>query len=394
MPEIANKLENVKRARADNPTAEVIPFPKRESNGNPVFPVYAMDLYRRGFAVLPLEPLGKSSLVSGFNKWGARPGEGIVGKWCETMPLGANIGIIPGLGKERMVTIDCDTMDAAIEFQDRFGKSNRRTGTRRAVHLMYKSLPFRPPGNLRKWGIDADIKSGNQYAVAPHSVHESLFEYTEEGDWSAPLAQIDAEAFKSFVSTPQRAPMDAPIVAEISRPPPHVDRNGPEDSRGLWMNRMWCANTDYLRSFDEVLMMGFKENEWLAANHERGRLPEEEILARARQYWNDVEAGRLKRWGTGYRGFIKIQRSERQRLKARGKGSTDAIALLTELRSAHPTGSEFKIVATAMAAAGFMPRKRIEKARAMLMQEGLIEKVRSARMTRKGPVAAEFKFTS
>lgn len=393
MPEIVNWQENVKRESAEIATAEVIPFPKRSTNGNPVFPAYAMDLYRRGFAILPLEPLGKSSMVSGFNKWGSRPGEAIIAKWCETMPLDANIGIIPGLGRERMATIDCDTMDAANEFQERFGRSTRRTGTRRGWHLMYKSLPFRTPGNLRKWGIDADIKSGNQYALAPRSVHESGFEYTEEGDWSAPLAEINAERFKAFIGAPQRAPLESRGRAEAAPRAVRTDRDMRDDSRGLWVNDTLCAYAPSCTEPNEVLRMARQLNEQLAV-HPRGRLPDDEVIARAMRVWHDVGAGRIKTWRTGRRSVVKTERADLDRLEARGKGSGDAIALFTKLRKSHHIGSVFHISAMAMDKAGFMPRRRIEKARAMLMQEGLIEKVRAARMTRNGPVGALFKFTS
>jgi hypothetical protein len=315
------------------------------------------------------------------------------------MPSDANIGIVAGLGKRRMWIIDCDTHDAAAEVQDRFGRTEPGTDTSRGCHLYYEGLPGRrPPGNLRKWGIDADIKSGNGYVVAPYSIHESGFEYTRRGDWAAPLGKLNAAAFKSFIASPPENSLD--IDARANQRPsggqraPRLTQDMRDDSRGLWMNDEWCREVDSLHSRDAVLMMGARMNMWLGSNHPLGCLPDAEIVERGTRFWNDVEAGRLKRWGTGRRGVVKTQRSELQRLKARGKGSTDAISLLTELRSAHPTGAVFKIAATAMAAAGFMPRRRIEKARAMLMQEGLIEKVRAARMTRKGPVAAEFKLTS
>lgn len=290
-----------------------------------------------------------------------------------------------------MMVADCDTFDAAEEFEDRFGRTDRKVETRRGRHLYYEATPFKLPRDLKKLGLEVDLKCGNQYVVGPYSIHESGHRYFESDPKAAP-GRLNLDAFRGFIHPPEQQD----VVAQSPEPSGKVRSESPEDSRGLWVNRMWCANTDFLAngSFDEVLMMGFKANDWLGANHERGRLPEEEIISRARQYWKDVEGGKLKRWAHGARGVIRTHRSELERLKKHAKHGTDAIALLSELRSAHSREKEFAIAATAMSKTGFMPRKRIEKARAILIGEGFLEKVSPAKCTANGWIPAKFKFVT
>jgi hypothetical protein len=149
-----------------------------------VFATHAPVMRAKGLAVLPIGPDRKPHINS-FNGTRYRPGEKIVGRWAEQFP-DANIGVLPGLcGKGAMVA-DCDTFEAADEFQDRFGASDLKVRTRRGIHLWYGKAPFRLPGNLKKFGLEVDLKTGNQIAIAPPSVHESGHIYRLDGcDWDA-----------------------------------------------------------------------------------------------------------------------------------------------------------------------------------------------------------------
>jgi hypothetical protein len=75
--------------------------------------------------------------------------------------------------------------------------------------------------------------------------------------------------------------------------------------------------------------------------------------------------------------------------------SGDALKLLSKLRKEHSArcerGETFAIAVDAMSRAKFMGRRRLEKARAMLLRKKLIVKVSAFRNTAAGRVAAQYR---
>ncbi len=151
-----------------------------------VFAIHAQELREKRLAVLPIGP-DRTPHVSGFKRLKHRPGAALVDKWREKFPTD-NIAALPGLSGKGATVADCDALAHDDEFEDRFGKSELRVRTRRGMHFWYARVPFPLPGNLRKFGLDIDLKTGNQLVIVPPSVHPSGHVYRLEGcDWDALL---------------------------------------------------------------------------------------------------------------------------------------------------------------------------------------------------------------
>jgi hypothetical protein len=360
---------------------------------NPVFATHAQALREQKLAVIPLRP-DRKPYVSGYNKWRRPPGAKVVDDWCEKHPF-ANIGVLPGLSGNGAVVFDCDTVEAADEFEQRFGKSNLRVQTRRGVHLYYARVPFRLPGNLKRLGLDIDIKAGNQIAIAPPSVHESGHIYRLDGcDWSAidRLNGLDESALKEFLRSHEQAEQEAAHEKCVLRDSQQMR----EDSRGLELNDALVGYSAEFHGIEDVLAAAQEKNEQYAS-HPKGRLPHEEVIKRAQDVWDDIKAGKIKPWGGGRRAVVKMAVDEAERINRHGRHAGDAMLLLHKLRAEHSVrcarGETFAIAAAAMSRgkARFMPRKRLEKARAILLKEGLIVKVSNYRNTAAGRRPAQYR---
>ena len=132
---------------------------------------------------MPIGP-GRKPYVNSFSQWRYRPGAKIVDRWCEDFGH-ANIGVLPGLSGKGAMVADCDTFDAAVEFEDRFGKSDLHVRhAPRPTPLVWQGA-IQAPGNL-KYGLEVDLKTGKQIVIAPPSVHEIGHIYRLDGcDWDA-----------------------------------------------------------------------------------------------------------------------------------------------------------------------------------------------------------------
>ena len=328
-----------------------------------------------------------SEYFIGTMEWRNRPGEKIVARWCEQFP-DANIGVLPGLSGPGAVVFDCDTADAADEVQDRFGKSDMQVVTRRGRHLWYATVPFRLPGNLRRLGLDVDIKAGNQIVIAPPSVHETGHIYRlDHCDWDAlgHLRRLNADQLHRFLHDPKQE--NAKIRHEMADV--GLDREMRHDSRGLWLNDTLCAYAPSCTEVSEVLSIAHHLNEKVGEMHPSGRLPDDEVIERAMRVWQDAAAGKIQLWGAGRRSVVRMTAEEIDGL------SPDALKLLSKLRAEHSArcarGETFAIQATAMAKAKFMSRHRIEKARAILLHQRKIELVRPMLNSAAGRKPAQFR---
>jgi bifunctional DNA primase/polymerase-like protein len=363
-----------------------------ETGTSEVFATHAPAMQARKIAVVPLGS-GRKPHVNSFNSWRYRPGAKIVDRWCEQFP-DANIGVLPGLSGKGAMVADADTFEAADEFEDRFGKSDLHVRTRRGVHLYYRPVPFRLPGNLKKLGLEVDIKTGNQIVIAPPSIHETGHVYRLDGcDWEAldHLRSLDADKLREFLHGTKQAAQEE--VATKSAPI-SSDREMRDDSRALWINdEVFGFSLTPGRSFDEALAMAHQLNETLAT-HPRGMLPADEVFARATTAWQDAQSGHHKQWGGPRRSVIRTTRDELDCLQRHGRQASDALLLLARLRTDHlarcERGETFSIASTAMAKAKFMSRHRIEKARTILLRERLIHQVSPMMNTASGRVPAQF----
>lgn len=349
----------------------------------PVFATYAPGMREQQLAVVPIGP-GRKPYVNSFNQWRYRPGAKIVDRWCEQFGA-ANIGVLPGLSGKGATVFDCDSQDAVAEVEDRFGRSDLHVVTRRAAHLWYDKVPFRLPGNLRKFGLDVDIKAGHQIVIAPPSVHDSGHVYRLDGcDWSAlnKLRKLDTDKLHQFIHGLKQQ------QAKREVPEPRDDRELRDDSRGLCINDTVFGYALGGASMDEALAMGRRLNDGFAA-HPRGKLLDDEVFDRAMKAWQDAQSGKFKSWGRGRRAVVRTTRDEIERLPG------DALKLLSKLRADHTArcerGETFAIPATAMAKAKIMSRHRIERARTILLREHLIVQVAPMMNTAAGRVPAQYR---
>jgi hypothetical protein len=353
-----------------------------------VFADHAQKMRAKGLAVLPVGP-GRRPYVNSFNAMRYRPGEKIVGRWCEAFP-DANIAVMPGLSGRGAMVADCDTFDAADKFQDRFGASDLKVRTRRGVHCWYARAPFRLPGNLKKFGLEVDLKTGNQIVIAPPSIHESGHIYRLDGcDWDAlhKLRSLKVDKLHEFIHGLKQQAAEKHEESSSF----HDPRELRDDSRGLCINDTVFGYALRGASQEECIAMAYRLNETFA-DTSKGRLSADEVFERAVKAWQDGQSGRFKMWGKGRRSVIRLTREESDRL------TPDALKLLTKLRAEHSArcerGETFKLSPIAIDKAGFMPRKRIEKARAELLKAGLVAVVVKAVNTRFGRVPATYRLSS
>jgi hypothetical protein len=149
-----------------------------------------LELYDKGLTVIPaVAEDGKSvaGVVSGFQKW-RRPLSREKTEELFTKHPGACIALL--VGHCGLVVVDCDSDEALIAAEARFGYSPIlvRTPSGRGGHLYYRA-PAEPvrQANLRgSDGLAIDIKAGKgAYVIAPPSVRPSngIPYRFERGSW-------------------------------------------------------------------------------------------------------------------------------------------------------------------------------------------------------------------
>jgi Bifunctional DNA primase/polymerase, N-terminal len=325
--------------------------------------------------------------ITGFNKWRARPGPRRVNEWCQRFGE-ANIGVLPGLCGPGATVFDCESPDAAAEVEDRFGKSDLHIRTRRGRHLWYAKAGLRLPGNLRKFGLDVDIKAGNQIVIAPPSVHESGIVYQLDGcDWSAlhRLRKLDLEALQAFTGK-----------LKVGKAKHSEARSGlvVEGERRITLNSRLVRHAFDCHDFDAMM--------YLARTLNAKYLPpmeDWEVIEIATHVWKDKANGEIKPWAR--RPSVRTDVDELARLNRHGAKSGDALMLLMKLRTLHSRGNargeSFPISAQAMADAQVLDgwsRRRIENARRILLNEGFVRLVSAFKVTAAGRRAALFELAS
>ena len=103
--------------------------------------------------------------------------------WGEQRADRLNIGIIC----TDCVGVDIDNREAANTLRERLPRSDMRTRSPNGGHIYFrkpKGLKLAPSVKTSILGIEADIRTGMSYLVAPGSVHPSGKLYERIGDWN------------------------------------------------------------------------------------------------------------------------------------------------------------------------------------------------------------------
>jgi len=313
------------------------------------FKEFALPMRRAGFAVLPSE--GKKPLV-GYGGWRTAPGTAVLEKWAEKFP-DADLVYMAGLcrtGRSNPI-IDGDAAEACEQIVERFGDTPGRVRTRRGKHFIYEDRDGRSlskTSSLKAYGIDADVKhgrGGTGIVAAPPSVHEKdpSFRYAWDGCDETVIHHLPAFDRRALEALMKLAPAQS-----AGRSTSHQPLHG--GSRGLGLNKFWCAKAHAIESFDDVLAYAREFNLELTS---RGlpQLDDKEIAERGKRFWNDLQSGKVRLW-RGKRATCRSDADEARHLVALAQNGADALALLMLLRAEHGArckrGENFVLVVKAM----------------------------------------------
>lgn len=351
-----------------------------------IFADHAHELHQAGLAVIPLargdeielgERAGKKPRTAGFNKMNFRPSQRSVEQWRQKFP-DANVGYLPGLsGASGLVVVDDDggAEDAIIEL---FGETPGRIAASRGAHYLYRAPDDGMPkiADLKKFGIDADLKHGNSIAVAPPSLHKSGHAYTWQDcgpDVLKSLPIFPVDKLRNLIGRQQD-------LSQAERKAIAGYRSG---SRKLTLNDHLCREVSWCDTLNELVDCARTWNEQQpAAGIEK--LDEKDVMQIAQSVWNDCEAGKIERWHRRP-ATVRSDKAEFDTLMAYGKDGAFAYALLMKLRAEHggrmARGETFAISDRAMAEAQTIPhwtRYDYVKARDVLLAAGKLEVAKPA----------------
>ena len=347
-----------------------------------VFAENALELHRHGLCVLPIAP-DRTPRVRGFQKWKRGPSLQTLTKWIGEYG-NSNIAIIPELSD--VIVADSDDLSQDADIEKLLGKTPLCVRTSRGRHRYYRQTSVRLPSDLRKGGLNVDLKMGNSLVIAPPSIHELGVVYALDGcDWSAKkdLPPINADALKCFL--------------ERSRDATCIRRNWHlrDGSRVQWLNDRLCSDAPYCETLDEVLDKACT----LCAELEENGFPpldHSEVLKTATKVWRDVAAGNIQP-RSQWRGSARSIRSAIDHLCHLDKRGADAVVLLLKLQAEHMArcrrGETFCITPVAMAEHQVIPqwtRERYEKARNLLVKAGWVTVVSAFKQTRGGRKPAQY----
>ena len=147
----------------------------------------ALELWRSGFSVIPVQPSGKRPLVSWIEYQSRRPTEEEIRQWWQQHPS-ANIGIVTGK-VSRTVVIDLDPDKGGNEsgagiYEQAPTDLIVKTG-RGGYHLYYR-YPEDVGHIPNRVGLlpGVDVRADGGYVVAPPSAHSSgrLYGWTRRGE--------------------------------------------------------------------------------------------------------------------------------------------------------------------------------------------------------------------
>lgn len=384
----ANLMSDSARFYADVNTSEKL-----------TFAAHAHQLRDAGLAVIPLaagdcadlgDRAGKKPLTTGFEKWKGRPSHKTIDGWAKKFP-DANVGYVPGLSG--LVAID-DDGGAGELIRETFGDTPGRIKSRRGAHYLYAKPKGMMPGvvDLRKFGINADLKHGNTIAIAPPSSHRSghVYEWQDCG----PEVLQDLPPFR--VDLLQKL-LDS--RKQPSQDQKKADAGFRSGSRKMALNDHLAKNASWADSFDEVLDVAVSWNDDYLAKYGIDKLSEGEVMQIAAAVWKDLKAGKLERWH-GRRSTVRTDLDEMHELAGYGKDGTAAFMLLMKLRGEHggrmARNETFALNQVAMAKAGTIPnwtRYDYEKARTVLLSAGKLEIVKAHSNEKSGRQPTRYRLT-
>lgn len=361
---------------------------------------HALILHEAGQAVIPLaagdddaqgDRAGKKPLVANWRQWNFRPSARSVSEWAAQFPS-ANVGYVPGLSRPPIILVDDDGgADDAI--RELFGETPGRVATRRGSHHLYRDDGEALPkiADLKKFGINADLKHGISIAVSPPSVHRSGAVYA----W----ADCDPAVLKDIPPFPtdrlKRLIASQDTLSQTERKAIAGYRSG---SRKLALNDQLCRQVSFCDTLDDLLDCAFTWNE---QQPQAGieKLDDEQVMQTAQAVWNDSEAGKIERW---HRRPAKIRtdKTEFERLTAFGKNGSLACVLLMKLRAEHggrtARSRTFAISDRAMAEAQTIPgwtRYDYVKARDVLLEARFLEVAHGRKSTANGWLPIQYRLT-
>jgi hypothetical protein len=347
-----------------------------EPGGLGAFALCAREAHAAGVAVIPTASAdAKMPLVRNWARWSKPARLTTIEKWSVKYSE-ANAAILPGASG--LVVVDADDRAAVPRLVDLFGTTPVVVESgQRGVHLYYQGVTRGV--DLRRVGIEGEIKSARSIVVAPGSIHPKTGRpYTfQRGGWS--------EIFRApmFPSKELEKLVSHPIEHE---PEPRNPRaRNPEGRRNasLYDELRKLAHAGIATTEDGLIAMGFEYN------RTRQEGPEEDykVEATARSVFRALQEGslcapRVSADLVGPEAFAK--------LRSLHEGYSDALALYIELRRLHGArtarGDTFAIAATAMAGRPVIPgwtdRKRYMRVRDALLSIGLIELVSGSRLDR------------
>jgi hypothetical protein len=312
----------------------------------------AESLWHAGLVPLPVGgPDGKRPLLASFTRWRSRPPLSAIQKWAREHPQ-AGLGVVTGR-LSNLVIADADDMAAEAAMIELLGASPIVVATSRGSHRWFRWSGERCL-NLRRLGINADLKGGGGFALVPPTIRPDGGRYRFRTGGLADLGRLPPIKAGALDGLGQ----SAPVV------PLHGVREGHRNSTLLKAALRHARHADDLDTLVDAVLT---TNDTFMPP-----LPPAEAERVARSAWRLQIEGRNWSGSTGHA----IITGAEARACFRVSHGEDAIALLTLLRLSH-AGSHrpFPVAAEAMAEAdlitGWGPRRYWRAAR-ILMEVGML----------------------
>lgn len=323
------------------------------------------DLYAAGLCPIPLgddqgSPNKRRAPLVGFRTLAIRPGPGVLDRWADRYS-DANVGVLTGLSG--VTVVDIDDPDQADAIAERFGPTPLVTSTPSGgMHRWYRSNGERNP-NLRRHGLEADVKGIGGMVVVPPSIRPGGGCYGFlSGSWAdvADLPCMNPGALDAVlmieVST-TGAPVDNTIITDQ----PQV--RGRNDD--LFDHLLHQARQCY--TFDQLVDAG------RAANlTNQPPLTDTEVIKIATSVWKYKVEGKLT---VGCAPHVRLDVADLDGFDDR----PDALLLLAKLKAHHEGIREtFALVDKALVKSGFIKgwgRNRYREVIRWLVKEGHLVEV-------------------
>jgi len=285
--------------------------------GDQVFAENAATYQRAGLFVIPVKA-DKRPCVSGFGRDGYKPGAGAIRRWVKDFPS-ANIAILTG--PSEVTVVDVDDPDQTQLALERFGDTPLQTETPSGgAHMYYRAAGERS-ANLRREGLDIDIKAGHAYVIAPPSRSENWKEY-----------HFTKGGLETFQSLPTIKPGSLGPANDTKAPVPEGKYG--EGERDAFIAPLIREIAYRCETYHATLAEAREANE----AHCHPPLPDSEIVAKVKWAWEKKCDGDLHVKGDG-RLFAKVDLEDATTLYR----YKPALALFVHLKAHHPQRHTFAV---------------------------------------------------